>query len=504
MLQTKIVPTEILYPANVRPIVDVRVEWIKMSIAKRGYDPACPLVVQPNGTGYLVVNGCHRLQAVRELNLKEVPVVVYPAEEDPIQLALRTQENDETVAPWDFLDKAFVVKRLYNELGTQQKVAERLKWDQAAVSRYLKISELPDAVMTEIRNSVIRDAENSVIMDYDDRHKKNLDDVWKPTWFRHICALPTDELKLEIVKMIAQDPSRWKEKDVAGECNKLKKRYELSVKIKEILGNQEDCEKELGEILTAIQKGLYDSHPEKAVERAEAVLKARQRTDLELMADFGYEPQVYTIWRFNGRDERFGVEYPGNIPAGIVFNVLYYWTDQGALVIDPMAGGGVTIDVCKVMKRRCLAWDIKPVRDDIKKHDAVKPWPVRPESADLVFLDPPYWKQKRGEYGGENNLADLDLNDFYAAMEQIFRHAFAAIHRDGYIAVIVGPTQDSGVVYDHALEFASLLSRVGFSYVNRIIVPYTTQQVSGFDVAQAKKSKFLLKLHRDLLVFRKE
>ena len=62
------------------------------------------------------------------------------------------------------------------------------------------------AVMTEIRNSVILDLDDSVITDYDDRHKKNLDGLWKPTWFRHIYALPTDELKLEVVRMIAQDP----------------------------------------------------------------------------------------------------------------------------------------------------------------------------------------------------------------------------------------------------------------------------------------------------------
>jgi DNA modification methylase len=505
LLTTRTVSVGELKPLDLRPIVDLRVAVLRASIEQRGYDPACPLIVQRNGAGYVVVNGCHRLRAVRELGLEEVPVVEYPAEEDPVRLALRTQENDESVQPWDFLDRAFLVQQLYEKLGTREAVARRLGWAEGNVSYYKAIADLPEECVTVIRNSLTANQNEAVT---ENRHhgdgRKSLDDLWSVRWFRHICSLPSGELKLAVVKKIAQNPAGWKEKDVAAECARQKKRYELSVKLNEILGGQEGCEDDLAELLAAVEKGLYDSQPEKAIERAEAVLKARRRTDLELMADFGYEPQVYTIWKFNGRDDRFGVEHPGNIPAGIVFNALYYWTEQGDLVVDPMAGGGVTVDVCKAMKRRCLAWDVSPVRDDIEKRNALDPWPVEPESVSLVFIDPPYWKQKRGDYKGEGNLADMELDEFYAAMERVFRHAFAALRPGGHLAVIVGPTQENGAVYDHALEFAAMLARVGFAYVNRIIVPYTTQQVSGFDVAQARKSRFLLKLHRDLLVYRKK
>lgn len=503
MIVTKTEEIKKLKPLDLRPVINSRVMAIKASITARGYDPACPLIVQPNGNGYIVVNGCHRLRAAKELGLKELPVIEYPAEDDPVGLALRTQENDESVQPWDFLDKAFLVKNLYGELGTQEKVAERLGWERSNVSRYLEIAQLTADCVTVIRNSVTSAEEKSGTQECDDRHRKNLDDLWKPTWFRHICVLPTDELKLAVVRKIAENPTKWKEKDVAAECAKLKKRYELSARLNEILGEQEGCEKELVELLAAVEKGLYDSQPEKAVERAEAVLKARQRTDIELMADFGYEPQIFTIWKFNGRDERFGMEHPGNIPAGIVFNVLYFWSVQGDLVIDPMAGGGVTIDVCKMMKRKCIAWDVNPVRDDIEKHNAAEPWPVEPDTASLVFIDPPYWKQKRGDYKGENNLADLDLREFYQTMGAVFEQAFKSLKSGGHLAVLIGPTQENGTVHDHALEFSTMLPEKGFAYENRVIIPYTTQQVSGFDVAQAKKSRFLLKLHRDLLVFRK-
>jgi len=70
MQTTKIIPVENLKPLNLRPIVESRVSLLRESIAKNGYDPACPLIVQPNNGSYLVVNGCHRLAALPGLALK--------------------------------------------------------------------------------------------------------------------------------------------------------------------------------------------------------------------------------------------------------------------------------------------------------------------------------------------------------------------------------------------------------------------------------------------------
>lgn len=101
----------------------------------------------------------------RELGLREIPVVKYPVDEDPVRLALRRQENDEGVQPWDFLDRAFLVKKLYHALGTQEKVAARLGWKQPQVSNLLRIAELPGEIITEIQVSVIKAVEDAVIDD---------------------------------------------------------------------------------------------------------------------------------------------------------------------------------------------------------------------------------------------------------------------------------------------------------------------------------------------------
>jgi len=213
--------------------------------------------------------------------------------------------------------------------------------------------------------------------------------------------------------------------------------------------------------------------------------------------------QLYTVWKFQTNDDRYGIKYPGRIPGQIIENVLYYYTDLFAKVVDPFGGGGTTVDVCKEMNRRYLAYDINPVRDDIIENDITSGFPKAAKGADLVFLDPPYWAQKQGDYSAhETNLANLPLDGFYDAMAEIFKGAKHILSPGGVIALIIGPTQNDGVVYDHAYDLSKRMEK-HFSFANRIIVPYTTQQVKGYHVADAKKGKYLLKLHRDLLIYRR-
>lgn len=211
--------------------------------------------------------------------------------------------------------------------------------------------------------------------------------------------------------------------------------------------------------------------------------------------------QLYNLWNFHDNDDRYGLNYPGRIPGQIVENLLYYYTEPFDTVVDPMAGGGTTIDVCKAMLRRYRAYDINPVREDIKKHDATTGLHPDTKNCNFIFLDPPYWKQKRGSYSGdETNVANLELEEFYSMMDTVFVSAKTVLTDGGHIAVIIGPTQEGGKLYDHAFELNKLLEN-HFQFVNRIIVPYTTQQHGGAYVNNAKESKNMLYLYRDLVVF---
>ena len=211
--------------------------------------------------------------------------------------------------------------------------------------------------------------------------------------------------------------------------------------------------------------------------------------------------RIYQVWNFQMPDPAFGLEHPGRIPGQIMQNLNYYYTAPGDLVVDPFAGGGSTIDVCAAHgddygNRKCMAFDIEPIRKDIKRWDAVaQGLPVFPH-AKMLFLDPPYWRQKRGEYSDhETNLANLPLDRFHDEMERIVR---SGLEKADLVALIIGPTQEHWELIDHAAE---MMRRIGVPW-KRIQVPYSTQQHGGQYVLNAKKEKQWLYLARDLMIWK--
>jgi tRNA1(Val) A37 N6-methylase TrmN6 len=116
-----------------------------------------------------------------------------------------------------------------------------------------------------------------------------------------------------------------------------------------------------------------------------------------------------------------------------------------------------------------------------------------------VFLDPPYWKQAAGRYSGEpNEMAEMDIDSFYAAWWKI---AEACMEHAGRIAYIISPTQnEDGSVVDHATDMLRPFAADGWRVERRIIVPYSTQQATGQQVTWARDNKRMLKLYRDLVV----
>jgi len=216
--------------------------------------------------------------------------------------------------------------------------------------------------------------------------------------------------------------------------------------------------------------------------------------------------QHFDVWTFPTADKDDGQQsYFGAIPPQVVENLLWFFTEPGQTVVDLFAGSGTTIEVAKRMGRRVWAADI---RGDhyapylpIHTHDAVTGWPTdAPRKADLVFLDPPYWKQATGRYSAEpNEMAEMDIDTFTSAWADVVK---AAIDHAGRVAYIISPTQnkDDGVVIDHATAMLVPFLDAGWNVERRIIVPYSTQQATGQQVEWARDEKKMLKLYRDLVV----
>lgn len=215
--------------------------------------------------------------------------------------------------------------------------------------------------------------------------------------------------------------------------------------------------------------------------------------------------QHFDVWSFGSAPDDVGTQsYFGRMPAQIVENLLWLYTEPGQTVFDPFAGGGTTIDVAKAMGRRVWSSDRKPSTPTLPIHewDITTGWPTdAPNKVDFTLLDPPYWQQAKGRYSEDgDDLGNMTLDEFMAAWETVVKTV--AEHTTGHIAYIISPTQTDDGVVDHAFEMYRACVDLGLKPERRIIVTYNTQQATGQQVTWARDNRRLLKLYRDLVVFR--
>jgi hypothetical protein len=219
----------------------------------------------------------------------------------------------------------------------------------------------------------------------------------------------------------------------------------------------------------------------------------------------GFRPTPYDVWAFR-HDSAFGIPYPGSIPAAIIAHAVHYFSPPGGLVVDPMAGGGTTLDVCQGMGRRCLAYDLEPARPDIGRNDVRAGLPPETHGCDLVFCDPPYHTMLADAYPA-SGVARLSLHAWIAFLGMLVQTAYHALRPGGYLALLLAAQTEKDLPPSHGyidhpfLGYAAAL-QAGFAPERRISCPmsggYRPQQVR-----QARQEGRLLGQVRDLLVVRK-
>lgn len=221
-----------------------------------------------------------------------------------------------------------------------------------------------------------------------------------------------------------------------------------------------------------------------------------------------FDPPLYNIWK--QQEKSSGSSHFGNSEVRWLDNLLYMYTQPFDVVVDPFAGGGSTIDLCRKRLRRFFVSDRKPIVErekEIRKHDVTDDVPPLHkqlwQDVRLVYLDPPYWKQAEGQYSNDpTDLANMSLDQFNETLSGIITKIGKKMTGGGHITLIIQPTQwkapDRQVV-DHILGMCSM---VKLPVERRISVPYESQQCTPQMVEWAKENRELLVLSREIVVWR--
>ena len=230
-----------------------------------------------------------------------------------------------------------------------------------------------------------------------------------------------------------------------------------------------------------------------------------------LFSDTDFKPPLYNVWTFAKKTNE--VSHFGNSEARIVDNLLYLYTEPFDIVLDPFAGGGSTIDICRRRLRRYWVSDRKPIVErekEIRCLDIATDLPPlhnRWSDVTLTYLDPPYWKQAEGQYSKDAaDLANMPLDEFTSTLTGVVRRISEKQSR-GVIALLIQPTQwrtnEEHDVTDHVRDLlcATAKSR-RLKLENRISCPYATQQYNEQQTNWAKANRRLLTLTRELIIWR--
>ena len=217
---------------------------------------------------------------------------------------------------------------------------------------------------------------------------------------------------------------------------------------------------------------------------------------------------LYDVWKAKASSNT--TNHPGQTEALFTDWLLYLYTKPGEMVVDPFAGGGTTIDVCKRRFRRYFVSDSTPIparEADIRQHDVTSGILKPPQWNDvaLVYLDPPYGGQVSGEYSDEDtDLANMPVEKFRSALLKAV-NAYTGKLRDGaHLALVMQATQwhgDEGRErQDHLMALAHGVKRARL--VERIQCPYESQQATPQMVEWAKNNRRILTLSREIAVWR--
>jgi len=251
------------------------------------------------------------------------------------------------------------------------------------------------------------------------------------------------------------------------------------------------------------------------------------KSDKERFESLNWGLRTWDYWYWNDVDHRFGDNWPGQIPAQLVAHTLFYFTQEGCLVFDPMAGGGVVADTCLAFHRKCWSFDLddRPeTRPEIEPYQW-KPesllWPVPPkgrragkgkEKPDLIFFDPPYFNKLADQYRKES-ISSLSRKEYLRFFQELFPLARERSKSSARIAFLnadwrafqgVSALEEDAGQGIRIDDYIDLLKHSGWEITHIIDCPMSTQRFQANVVSQMQKNRTLGVVRRSLIMAKKK
>ncbi|MFC1909385.1 TRM11 family SAM-dependent methyltransferase [Chloroflexota bacterium] len=239
---------------------------------------------------------------------------------------------------------------------------------------------------------------------------------------------------------------------------------------------------------------LFDTEVE---EIKDSEVKQEEKPILEATTLWDYPRQSY------GKTPKGNNKFQGVTPAFIIWNLIQRYTEIGDLVVDPMAGSGTTVDVCKDEGRKVIGYDISPQHPEVIRNDARK-IPLPDESVDLVFIDSPYGDNVKYSDDPEN-IGNISAEDeqFYDELDKVASEIYRILKPGKVMGWLIGDQWVKKNFTPVGFKIFGHLTKL-FDTVDIVCVARRGQSSNtGIWAYRAKKFNFFLRGFKYLFIMRK-
>ena len=298
----------------------------------------------------------------------------------------------------------------------------------------------------------------------------------------------------------------------------------------------EEKSKGIPDIKIGQKYGVTFRYIERLITKSQGVnisaFKGRKRIRTLFPKDFKKEKT--TVWSFKQRGNwaTHSGEYRGNWSPYIPRNVILKYSQPGELVLDYFCGAGTTAVECKLLGRRCIAFDINDKAIELAKKNVDfnvestqlilleegHPEVYEPElsvadarnlsflqdnSIDLICAHPPYANIIHYTDSKKGDLSFFDIDDFLKEMSKVARESFRVLKPGRQCAILIGDMRRKKHVVPLGFKLINVYLDAGFKLRELVIKRQHNCKTTGFWYANSIKYNFLLLAHEYLPIFEK-
>ena len=237
-----------------------------------------------------------------------------------------------------------------------------------------------------------------------------------------------------------------------------------------------------------------------------------------------FELECTTVWAFprRGNWATHKSDWRGNWSPEVARNLIFRYSNEVDILLDPMVGGGTTAIESKILNRHIICSDVNDkalertraaldfeVENDawqkVVKRDARDLSKVNDESIDFILTHPPYAdiiKYSEGKL--DNDLSNIhDIDKFVGEMEKVAKELYRVLKKGKYCAILIGDTRRNKMYQPMAYKVMERFLKVGFQLKEDIIKRQFNCKATGFWVKKSQENNFLLIMHEHLFIFQK-